>query len=85
LTITSQSGAGLRILTATADLIIVGEAATASDALHRIPAAPDVALLDARFPDGSGIDVCRDVRSAYENVRCLILTSTMTTRHSSLP
>ena len=64
------------LLTATDDLIIVGEAATAADALRRIPAvAPDVALLDARLPDGSGIDVCREIRSAHENVRCLILTS----------
>jgi two-component system, NarL family, response regulator DevR len=64
------------LLTATDDLIIVGEAATAADALHRIPAtAPDVALLDARLPDGSGIDVCRDIRSSNENIRCLILTS----------
>jgi two-component system response regulator DevR len=64
------------LLNATDDLIIVGEAATASDALHRIPAAaPDVALLDARLPDGSGIDVCREIRSSQENVRCLILTS----------
>ena len=64
------------LLTTTDDLIIVGEAATAADALHRIPAAaPDVALLDGRLPDGSGIDVCREIRSSYENVRCLILTS----------
>jgi len=64
------------LLTTTDDLVIVGEAATAADALHRIPAAaPDVALLDARLPDGSGIDVCREIRSSYENVRCLILTS----------
>jgi two-component system, NarL family, response regulator DevR len=64
------------LLTTTNDLTIVGEAATAADALHRIPAAaPDVALLDARLPDGSGIDVCRDIRSSYPHVRCLILTS----------
>ena len=64
------------LLMTTDDLIIVGEAATAGDALHRIPAAaPDVALLDARLPDGSGIDVCREIRSSSEDVRCLILTS----------
>jgi len=64
------------LLTATNDLIIVGEAATATNAFRRIPAAaPDVALLDARLPDGSGIDVCREIRSSYEHVRCLILTS----------
>jgi DNA-binding NarL/FixJ family response regulator len=64
------------LLTATDDLIVVGEAATAGEALRRIPAAaPDVALLDARMPDGSGIDVCREIRSSLENIRCLILTS----------
>jgi two-component system, NarL family, response regulator DevR len=64
------------LLTATDDLIIVGEAGTAADALRRIPAClPDVALLDARLPDGSGIDVCRDIRSSHENIRGLILTS----------
>jgi two-component system, NarL family, response regulator DevR len=64
------------LLTTTDDLIIVGEAATAGDALRRIPAAaPDVALLDARLPDGSGIDVCREIRSSHENVKCVILTS----------
>jgi DNA-binding NarL/FixJ family response regulator len=64
------------LLAATDDLIIVGEAATAGEALRRIPAAaPDVALLDARLPDGNGIDVCREIHSSHENVRCLILTS----------
>jgi DNA-binding NarL/FixJ family response regulator len=58
------------------DIEVVGEAGTAADALHRIPAAaPDVALLDARLPDGSGIDVCREIRSMMPNVQCLILTS----------
>jgi two-component system response regulator DevR len=58
------------------DLTVVGEASTAADALKRIPAVrPDVAVLDARLPDGSGIDVCRDIRSAMPEVRCLILTS----------
>jgi two-component system, NarL family, response regulator DevR len=55
---------------------IVGEAATAAQARDRIPAArPDVAILDARLPDGSGIDVCRDIRSELPSVYCLILTS----------
>ncbi|MGH8961981.1 MAG: response regulator [Jatrophihabitantaceae bacterium] len=59
-----------------ADIAVVGEAGTAAEALRRIPAVqPDVAVLDARLPDGSGIDVCRDIRSALPAVRCLILTS----------
>ena len=57
-------------------VVVVGEAATAGEALRRIPAAlPDVALLDARLPDGNGIDVCRDIRSRLPAIRCLILTS----------
>ena len=55
---------------------IVGEAGTAEEARNRIMAIrPDVAVLDARLPDGSGIDVCRDIRSELPDTYCLILTS----------
>ncbi|TDN91610.1 response regulator transcription factor [Microbacterium sp. BK668] len=58
------------------DMQVVGEAATARQALGRIIATePDVAVLDVRLPDGSGIDVCRDVRSRLPGVACLILTA----------
>jgi DNA-binding NarL/FixJ family response regulator len=58
------------------DLEVVGEAATAGQALRRIPAVlPDVAVLDARLPDGSGIEVCRTIRADHPGGRCLILTS----------
>ncbi|HJQ44689.1 MAG TPA: response regulator transcription factor [Jatrophihabitantaceae bacterium] len=58
------------------DIEIVGEAATVDEALDRIPAAaPDVAVLDARLPDGSGIEVCRLIRADHPEIRCLILTS----------
>jgi two-component system, NarL family, response regulator DevR len=64
------------LLEAESDISVVGEAATAAEAVRWIPVArPDVAVLDARLPDGSGIDVCRDVRSAHPEIRCLILTS----------
>jgi len=64
------------LLEAEPGITVVGEAGTAGEALRRIPAAqPDVAVLDARLPDGSGIDVCRDIRSTLPSVRCLILTS----------
>lgn len=57
-------------------ITVVGEAGTAAEALARIPAArPHVAILDARLPDGSGIEVCRDIRATLPDVRCLILTS----------
>lgn len=58
------------------DLEVVGEAGTVRDALRRIAATrPDVAVLDVRLPDGSGIDLCRDIRSAQPEVSCLILTA----------
>jgi two-component system response regulator DevR len=55
---------------------VVGEAGTAAEALARIPAtSPDIAIFDARLPDGSGIDVCREIRSRYPATKALILTS----------
>jgi two-component system, NarL family, response regulator DevR len=66
----------VELLHAEAGISVVGEAGTAAEALRRIPATrPDVAVLDIRLPDGSGIDVCRDIRSSQPHVRCLILTS----------
>ncbi|MDT0379039.1 response regulator transcription factor [Streptomyces sp. RKND-216] len=64
------------MLAAEDDIEVVGEAGTAAEALTRIPAArPDVAVLDVRLPDGNGVEVCREVRSRDEHVRCLMLTS----------
>ncbi|MFF6989520.1 response regulator [Streptomyces sp. NPDC010273] len=58
------------------DIEVVGEAGTAADALVRIPAThPDVAILDVRLPDGSGVEVCREIRALDESVKCLMLTS----------
>jgi two-component system, NarL family, response regulator DevR len=64
------------LLEAEADITVVGEAGTASSALARIPALrPDVAVLDVRLPDGDGVSVCREIRSAMPQVACLMLTS----------
>jgi len=58
------------------DLVIVGEAASVTEALTRVPAAnPDVAVLDIRLPDGNGIELCRELRSRLPALRCLMLTS----------
>jgi DNA-binding NarL/FixJ family response regulator len=64
------------VLEAEPDITVVGEAGTAASALARIPALmPDVAVLDVRLPDGDGVTVCRDIRSAMPQVACLMLTS----------
>jgi DNA-binding NarL/FixJ family response regulator len=55
----------MQLLDAEADIEVVGEASTAAQGLARIPAVrPDVAILDVRLPDGDGVSVCRDLRSA---------------------
>lgn len=68
---------GLReILTDAGHIEIVGESGLAQEAARRIPALrPQVALLDARLPDGSGIEVCRQVRARDPSIRAIILTS----------
>jgi two-component system response regulator DevR len=64
------------LLQASGDIEVVGESGSAQEATRRIPALrPDVAVLDGRLPDGSGIDVCRDVRAVDSTIKGLILTS----------
>lgn len=68
---------GLReLLETVSDFEVVGESGSAVEASRRIPALrPNVAIFDARLPDGSGIDVCREVRSVDPAIAGLILTS----------
>jgi len=70
------------LVSAEDDIVVVGEAATGEDALQRIPAAkPDVAVLDVRLGETTGgtgttgIEVCREVRSAHPEIACVMLTS----------
>ena len=64
------------LLESEGDIEVVGEAGLAEDAIRRIPAVrPDVAILDGRLPDGSGVDVCREIRSRDASIAALILTS----------
>ena len=64
------------LLQADGDIEVIGESGSAQEATRRIPALkPDVAVLDARLPDGNGIDVCRDVRAIDSTIKGLILTS----------
>ncbi len=58
------------------DFEVVGDAGTVEEAIHRVAATrPDVAVLDVRLPDGSGVELCRELRSTYPDIACLMLTS----------
>lgn len=58
------------------DIEVVGEAGTVAQALDRVPlTTPDVAVLDVQLPDGSGVEVCRELVSADPDLRCIMLTS----------
>lgn len=64
------------LVSAESDLAVVGEASTAREALSRISATrPQIALLDVRLPDGSGVDLCRELLSANADLRCIMLTA----------
>lgn len=64
------------LLESSDDIEVVGEASTAEQALDRVPLTnPDVAVLDVQLPDGSGVEVCRELVSANPELRCVMLTS----------
>jgi DNA-binding NarL/FixJ family response regulator len=68
---------GLReLLEASGEMVVIGEASTAEEALRRVPAVqPDVAVFDVRLPDGDGVEVCRELRSHNPELKVLMLTS----------
>ena len=58
------------------DMEVISQAGTAGEALRIVgQTKPAVAVLDVRLEDGNGIEVCREIRSEYPDVACLILTS----------
>jgi DNA-binding NarL/FixJ family response regulator len=64
------------MLEAEGDIEVIGEASTVAEAIARVPALrPQVAVLDVRLPDGSGITACRELRSTLPELGCLMLTS----------
>jgi DNA-binding NarL/FixJ family response regulator len=69
--------AGLRtFLGLQADMAVVGEAASAEQALALVPRLrPDVVLLDLVLPGMSGVEAVRRLRAAHPDVKVVVLTS----------
>lgn len=64
------------LLEASGDIEVVGEAGTAVEARSGIPLAePDVAVLDVRLADGSGVEVCREIRARHPEIRCVMFSA----------
>ncbi len=58
------------------DLTVVGAHGHVDGAIEAaVACAPDVAVLDVRLGDGSGVEVCRALRSDHPEIACLMLTS----------
>lgn len=64
------------LLESEGDIEIVGEASTIADARRLVPELlPRVVVMDTQLPDGSGIDLCRDLRTLSPESRAMVLTS----------
>lgn len=56
--------------------VILGEAASGSEALNQIRLLePDVVLLDLQLPDMNGLEVCEQISHTYPNLVVLILSA----------
>ncbi len=63
------------LLEAEGDIDVVVQASSVEEATREEMPHVDVAVLDVRLPDGSGIEVCRWLKERDPSVGCLMLTS----------
>lgn len=58
------------------DFTLVGEADTPDDAVEKTSVVqPDVVIMDIRFPQGSGIEACREIVQNMPDCKVIMLTS----------
>jgi DNA-binding NarL/FixJ family response regulator len=63
------------LLESQGDLQVVAQAGSLAEALDIDLEQLDVAVLDVRLPDGSGVDLCRTLHERRPDLGCLMLTS----------
>lgn len=68
---------GLRLLLEGEEgICVVGEAAKGAQALEAVERLkPDIVAMDVRLPDRSGIEVCREIKRRWPDIRVLMLTA----------
>ncbi|WP_031467592.1 response regulator [Sciscionella sediminilitoris] len=68
---------GLRdLLDSEPGITVIGEAASVTEARTRAAAdPPDVAVLDMRLPDGTGAQLCAELRALPSPPACIVLTA----------
>lgn len=65
-----------RVLEDDPGIRVVGQSGTVAQARVDLPALhPDVAVIDGRLPDGSGVELCQLVRDDLTSTRAMLLTS----------
>ena len=70
--------AALEMLLRDSDYELVGRARTGAEALAQVPRLkPDILLLDVNMPDGSGLDVLRQLREGRRAPAIVLLTAGM--------
>ncbi len=74
--------AGLRqLLESLGRFQVIGEASTGSEAINLLEQdCPDVLLLDISMPDGSGLDILKEVSARFSDLKILMLSM-----HSDMP
>lgn len=64
------------------DIVIIGEAATATDGIALVERErPELVLLDLRLPDKPGFTACREIMQRRPGTKVLILTSSTEERN----
>ena len=64
------------LLRGCADVTVVGDVGSVAEAIEQArELRPDVVLMDAQLPDGSGIDACREILSDNASIRVLFFSA----------
>lgn len=71
-----------RLLDTLAEVKIVGEAASVSEAIHlAAESKPEAVILDLKLPDGSGFDVLREIKKSADKTPVVMILTNFACEH----